>query len=159
VQISGVVASPSVQGVSANSPADIAYTQGFSAVGNGQAWVLTPGQNYAISALGTAVATATRSMVVDWTTAAYFTVTAYGGGWTITFNNAAGVFTPVFGQEIFINITHAASSAITWPSTVTWISAGAAGPTTTTNNCIVALLCTNAGSSPTFIGYIAAQVS
>lgn len=119
----------------------------------------TPSQNYAVSALGTAVATATAKMVVDWTTAGYFTVTAYGGGWTITFTTAAGVFTPVLGQEIYINITHASSSAITWPATVTWITASSAAPTTTTNNCLVCLLCTNAGSSPTYIGYIAAQVS
>ena len=146
-------------GVTTQGPIDENPPTGAGIMGLNGKWVLDPGVSLMVSALGTAVATATASLVVDWTTAGYFTVTAYGGGWTITFNNAAGVLTPSIGQLIYINITHAASSAITWPSTITWISASSAAPTTTTNNCLVALLCTQTGSAPTYIGWIPAQVS
>ena len=119
-------------------------------------WVLNPGEAYQITPLGTAVATATSKLLVDWSLGGYFQVTAYGGGWTITFTNAAGVLTPMIGQKVLINITKASSSAITWPTTITWFTASSAAPTTTTNNAIVALVCTGLG---TYDGWIMAQVS
>lgn len=157
--ISGTVASPSVQGVAGSGPVDMNPPNGAGIIGQGGKWVLNPGEAYMITPLGTAVATATASLVVDWSAGGYFQVTAFGGGWTITFKNAAGVFTPMLGQKILINITHASSSAITWPATITWFTASAAAPTTTTNDAIVALVCTGTGSAPTFDGWVMAQKS
>jgi hypothetical protein len=157
--VSGTVPSAPVQGVTVQGPADVNPPNGAGVMAQNGKWVLNPGESFVLAALGTAVATATASMIVDWTTAGCFAVTAYGGGWTITFNNAAGQFTPQLGQAILLNITHAASSAITWPSTITWFGPSSAAPTTTTNNCLVALVCTGTGSAPTFIGWVVAQVS
>ena len=154
--VSGTVAAPSVQGVAASGPADVSPSNGASIIGQNGKWVINPGEGYIVTPLGTAVATATAKMLVDWSAGGYFQVTAYGGGWTITFTNAAGVLTPMVGQKVLINITHAGSSAITWPSTITWFTASSAAPTTTTNNVIVALVCTGLG---TFDGWIMAQVS
>jgi hypothetical protein len=137
-----------------NGPADQLAPRGFMPASNGTDWVAIPGPAVATAALGTAVATATSSLLVDWTTASFFTCTAYGGGWTLTFTNAAGVLTPSVGQLILINITHASSSAPVWPATVTWITAGAAAPSATTNDMVVAILCTGTGSAPTYIGWI-----
>ncbi|MGZ3353289.1 MAG: hypothetical protein ACXVB2_00275 [Isosphaeraceae bacterium] len=137
-----------------NTPADESAPAGFMPSSNGKSWIALPGPASAISALGTAVATATRSLTVDWTTASFFTVTAFGGGWTITFTNAAGVLTPSVGQTIRIQVTGASSSAITFPSTITWITASAAAPTCATNSQVIAIICTATGSSPTYIGWI-----
>ena len=96
-----------------STPADESAPAGFMPSSNGKSWVALPGPAAAISALGTAVATATSSLTVDWSVASFFTCTAYGGGWTISFKNAAGTLTPAVGQIIRIQITHAGSSAIT----------------------------------------------
>ena len=124
--VSGTVPSAPVQGVTVQGPADVNPPNGAGVMAQNGKWVLNPGESFVLAALGTAVATATASMIVDWTTAGCFAVTAYGGGWTITFNNAAGEFTPQLGQAILLNITHAASSAITWPSTITWFGPSSA---------------------------------
>lgn len=137
-----------------STPADEAAPAGFMPSANGKGWIALPGPASAISALGTAVATATSSLLVDWTTASFFTCTAYGGGWTVTFTNAAGTLTPTVGQVIRIYIAHAGSSAITWPSTVTWITASAAAPACATYNMVVALICTATGSAPTYVGWV-----
>ena len=137
-----------------NTPADESAPAGFMPSSNGKSWVALPGPASAIKALGTAVATATSSLLVDWTVASFFTCTAYGGGWTITFTTAAGVYTPSVGQIIRIQVTGAGSSAITFPSTITWITASAAAPTCGTNSQVIAIICTATGSSPTYIGWI-----
>ena len=137
-----------------STPADESAPAGFMPSSNGKSWVALPGPAAAISALGTAVATATSSLTVDWSVASFFTCTAYGGGWTISFKNAAGTLTPAVGQIIRIQITHAGSSAITWPSTVTWITASAAAPACATYDMVVALICTATGSAPTYIGWV-----
>jgi hypothetical protein len=163
--ISNTVASAAAaQGAgTVNAPADDTPTLGFGVVGNGQQWVATPGPNYAISALGTAVATATSSLLVDWRTASYFTCTAFTSGWTITFTDASSVFTPVLGQNIKIKITHASGSTPVWPLTggspqITWlVGSGGAAPTTTGKDCVVDLVCTGVGSSPTFDGWYVIQ--
>ena len=111
-----------------STPADESAPAGFMPSANGKGWVALPGPAMAISALGTAVATATSSLLVDWTTASFFTCTAFNSGWTITFTNAAGVLTPTVGQVIRIYIAHTGSSAITWPATVTWVTSSARRP-------------------------------
>ena len=155
--VSGTVTSAPVQGVSVQAAADENPPNAFGIVGKNGNWVLSPGPNAAISNLGTAVATATASLVVDWTTASFFTCTAYGGGWTITFKNAAGIFTPTVGQIIFISCTAASSSVPVFPATITWITA--ATPTAATNSQVWMIICTNAGSSPTFIGFTIGDAS
>jgi len=149
--LGGTVAGVAVQGVTTPGPADISPQLGFGAVGNGKAWVTTPGVfNGAISALGTLP---TGTTILDWTQAGIYTFTAYAGSFTISFTNA-GNLTPSLGQTIQVVITGAGSASPTWPSSVTWVgAASASAPTLTGNVTIVYLTCVAVGSSPTIYGF------
>ena len=135
---------------------------GWSAVGQGRNWVGTPGSFNAALQTITAVSGAAAANNIDWTTGGFFTVTQYGGAFTVafwttaTYANAAGaqVLSASLGQTIAIYIPAVGSAAITWPSTITWVgSASASAPTTTTNATLVYLTCTAVGSAPTFVGF------
>jgi len=154
--LSNTVTSAAVQGNTVSAAADDNPILGFGAVGNGRNWVGSPGAfNAAISALGTLV---TGTNIIDWTTAGYFTSTAYGGAFTLSFTNASNVLTPSLGQTIVLVITGAGSASATWPSTISWVGVGASGsgvhaaPTLTSVTTIVYLTCTGVGASPTYTG-------
>jgi len=158
--LGGTVAGVAVQGVTTPGPADISPQLGFGAVGNGQAWLTTPGVfNGSLKALGTLLTGTTN---IDWTAAGIYTFTCYGGAMTLQFATtattalaaASQVLSPSLGQTICLIITGAGSAAITWPSTVTWVgAASSSAPTVTGNVTVVYLTCTAVGSSPTYIGF------
>lgn len=154
--LSNTVAAPSVQGVAAVGPADEGGAPvGSSVISNGASWQSSTTPGYVIKALGTL---ATGTTILDWTQAGLFTFTAYGGAFTLSFTNAAGVFTPLVGQALEIYITGAGSAAATWPTTITWVGSVAAGGGTTSapvlsaNNTSITLVCLTGGASPTFLG-------
>jgi hypothetical protein len=154
--VSGTVTSAPVQGVSVQDPADTSPPTGAGVAGFNGKWVLSTSETFVLSNLGTL---ATGTTILDWTQAGYFTFTAYGGSFTLSFTNAAGVFTPSLGQIIKIRITGAGSAAATWPSTITWVGVlastggtSASAPVLTANVTDVTLICTATGSAPTFDG-------
>ena len=63
-------------------------------IGNGRYWQASTCPGYVVSQLGTL---ATGTTILDWPQAGLYTFTAYGGAFTLSFTNAAGVFTPVQG--------------------------------------------------------------
>src|SRR5271157_3272085 len=87
---------------------------GYSVVGTGNHWDGTPSPHHAIAALGTL---GSGTTILDWTQASYFTCTARGGAFTLSFTNASGVLTPKIGNIIRMRILHAGSAAATWPGT------------------------------------------
>ncbi len=153
--LGGTVTSPPVSGTTVQDPADTSPTLGLSVIGNGRYWQASTCPGYVVSALGTLAAGTT---ILDWTQAGLFTFTAYGGAFTLSFTNAAGVFTPVQGQALEIFITGAGSAAATWPTTITWCGSVAAGggstsaPVLSTNTTSITLVCLSGGSAPTFLG-------
>ncbi len=160
--LANTVASAANPGGTVQAPADETPLLGLSAVGNGRNWVSTPGSFNAALATITAASGSNVANNIDWTAAGFFTITQYAGAYTLTFAttataaltaaNQVGSFS--LGQTIAIWIPAVGSAAITWPSTITWVtSAAATAPTTTTNGTLVYLTCTAVGSAPTFIGF------
>ncbi len=152
--LGGTVTSPPVGGTTVQDPADTSPTLGLSVIGNGRYWQASTCPGYVVSALGTLAAGAN---IIDWTQAGLFTFTGNASAYSVTFTNAAGVFTPVQGQAIEIFITGAAGT-LTWPTTITWCGSVAAGggsisaPVTTANTTSITLVCLSGGSAPTFLG-------
>ncbi len=160
--LSNTVTSAPVQGATVQAAADDNPILGFSGVGNGRQWIANPGSFNAAIVPITAVTGAAAANNLDATLGGLFTVTQYGGAYTLslwttgTYANASGsqVLSMQPGQTIAIYLPAVGSAAITWPSTITWIgSASASAPTTTTNATLVYLTCLTNGSSPTFLGF------
>ena len=80
------------------------------ATGTGWQIGLTPA--YSVAALGTL---ATGTTTLNCSLFNYFTFTCYGGAMTLAFGNIQ------IGQSIKLLITSAASAAITWPGSFTWV--------------------------------------
>jgi len=135
MQISGTVAAPSVQGVTAQSPADIAYTAGFSAVGNGTAWVLTPSDVFAVTTLASAA-----TQTIDWSVAGVFLITLTANT-TFTFKNVA------VGQNIMLVLTQdgTGSRTGTFPSGAIFVGGSKTLTTTASGIDTVQITCTGAG--------------
>ncbi len=111
----------------------------------GSGWQMSLPPNFQVQALGTL---ATGTTTLNCGVANYFTLTAYGGSFTLALANA------YVGQMIAVQITGAGSAAATWPSTMTWIGSGsAAAPTLTANTTLVFLIVTALGASPTYTGF------
>ncbi len=156
--IGGTVTSPAVGGVTVQDPADTSPSVGLSVVGNGRYWSASPSPNYVISALGTV----TTAVNIDWTSAGYFSLTLTGSDTCVMMfgiGSSTGALSASLGQVIKIRLTGAASAAITWPSTITWVgvlasTGGASGsaPTIAANTYDITLVCTQTGSAPTFDG-------
>jgi hypothetical protein len=128
------------------------------------AWTASPSPNFAISALGTLTTTGN----IDWSAAGYFSFTTTSGdNLTLTFATtataalaaSAQVNSFTVGQMIKIRVTGAGTPTITWPSTVTWVgitatpTVSASAPLVVNGSQIdITLVCTLAGSAPTFDG-------
>ncbi len=159
--LSNTTTSAAVQGTTVPVPADDNPILGFGVVGTGKNWVGTPGPNAAIQALGTL----TTAVNLDWTVASYFTWTSTtSSNETVTFGLTGATSTASYslGQIIKCRVTASGSTqaTITWPSTVSWngILTGTSGSSQSAPVLVaskfldVTLICTNAGSSPTFDG-------
>ena len=111
---------------------------------NGAGWQMNLMPVFSVSALGTL---ATGTTTFNWAQYNYFTLTCYGGAMTFAFSNV----TP--GQMIKLLITGAASAAVTWPTTFTWIgitsapAVSASAPVlTAVQQTEVEIVCTSAGN-------------
>ncbi len=112
----------------------------------GAGWAMQLPPVYSVSALGTL---ATGTTTLNWAAYNYFTLTAYGGAFTLAFSNVS------VGQQIQLFVTGAGSAAATWPSGITWIgltsapAASSSAPVLTANTVLITLTCTAAN---TFVG-------
>ncbi|MGO9110669.1 MAG: hypothetical protein ACLP9L_15725 [Thermoguttaceae bacterium] len=157
--ISGTVASAPVQGVTVQDPADQSTPAGFGVVANGMRWTASSGPNFSFAALGVLAATGN----LDWSLASYFTLTTTAGtNLTLTFGLTGALTTASYtlGQMIKVRVTGAGTPTITWPATITWCgitatpAASASAPLVVNGAQIdITLVCTGAGSVPTFDGF------
>ena len=159
--VSGTITSAPVgnPAVTTSGPVDENPPNGFGVVGQNGKWLATPGPNVAITALGTLGVGATAT--IDWTLAGYYTMTLAASSTNVlTFTNSAGVFTPSLGQVLRLRIT-GGGAALTFPTgTFSFVAPSVAltttAPTMTgTTTWDFTVICTNAGSAPTFdVSYI-----
>jgi len=135
MQIAGTVAGPTVGANTSTVPADIAYTQGFSPVGAGQAWTLTPSDVFAVTTLVNAA-----TQPIDWSTAGVFKITL-GANTTFTYSNVT------VGQQIVLQLTQdgTGSRTGTFPTGSVFVGGSKTLTTAASGIDTVTVLCTAPG--------------